>query len=318
MDGTGDEARIAALARLVESNPDAALHEVGTLASWWQEIGRVEDGRRLTELALQRSGHGATAPRVEALLAASELAFRQGDQDVASQRSAEALEIAHAIGKLHLAALAHVDLARVAYREGDAPAIEKHARAAARLAGDDQRARRGALHMLAWAAHTAGDRGLARNRFEESLDYRRQIGDPLSIAVEIANLGDLAAEDGDLGEAADRLCAALERMRDHDNRYFVVNTLPSVAAVAGLAGLDDACARLVGAGDAMAIATGLVPDPGNWSPVIDQVAARLGQRFEALRVEGAQLDATSAAALAIDTARSIADGARTGAGDDPG
>ena len=52
--------------------------------------------------------------------------------------------------------------------------------------------------------------------------------------------------------------------------------------------------------------------------MIDQVAARLGQRFEALRVEGAQLDATSAAALAIDTARSIADGARTGAGDDPG
>jgi len=85
-------------------------------------------------------------------------------------------------------ALAHTNLARIALRDGDAGAIERHAQAGIEASGEDLYARSRAVHMLAWAAHTAGDLARARALFVDSLELRRRLGDRLGQAVELSNL----------------------------------------------------------------------------------------------------------------------------------
>ncbi len=115
-----------------------------------------------------------------------ELAFRQGDQAAARSWTTQSLE--HAQLHPSTVALAHTNLARIALRDGDAGAIERHAQAGIEASGEDLYARSRAVHMLAWAAHTAGDLARARALFVDSLELRRRLGDRLGQAVELSNL----------------------------------------------------------------------------------------------------------------------------------
>lgn len=290
---------VAAVAWHLATDPEAALRMTAVLSAFWQEVGLVDDGRRLTDEALERAPAGVTKSSVESLLAAAELAFRQGDQATAEARSRQAIEAALQIGDRAAAAVGQTDLARIAYRAGDADRMEEHAGRALELAGDDVRARRGALHMLAWAAHTAGDRALARRRFEASLAFRREFGDRQQVAVEIANLADMALEDGATAEAAAGLAEVLVLARELGSQYLILNTLPSVAVLAALIGDHASSAMLIGATEALSRSSGLLPDPGNWQPILDGVGERLGERYEAALRNGAELGNEAAIELAL-------------------
>jgi tetratricopeptide (TPR) repeat protein len=296
----------AAVQYFLGSDPAAAMRMTAALPRFWQDAGRVDEGRRLTERAIEASVGPATQALARTLLAAAQLAFRQGDQAVAERRSHDAIAVGLEVGDHAAVALAHTDLARVAYRAGDAGRIEEHAQRALEIGGDDPLARRGALHMLAWAARTAGDLALAERRFEESLAFRREVGDRLSIAAEVGNLADLAAEKGDLAGAARRLEEVVEVGRELDSQYLILNLLQSLGGLAARAGDDEAAARLLGATEAMSRSSGLIPDPSNLQPLLDDAAARLGRRFDVLRAEGAALDQDAAVDLAARVARSVA------------
>ena len=298
---------VATLEQHLTSDPATALRLTAALGWLWQEIGRVDEGRRLTEQAIARSSGSPTPAFARSLLAAAELAFRQGDQAAAEQNSLRAIDAGEAAGDAGAVGLAYVHLARVAYRRGDAVLIEEHARRALEVGGADVGARRGGLHMLGWAAHTRGDLEGARRRFEESLAFREALGDRYGVAVESANLGDLAVDEGDLGEGARRLGDALVVARELRSTYLVLNLLPSLAIVAARAAEDEACARLVGATEALFEASGLIPDPGPWRTVAAEAVTRLGERFESLRAEGATLDEAAATNLGLRVAHSVAD-----------
>jgi tetratricopeptide (TPR) repeat protein len=293
---------VDAMEYLLEHEPDSALRLSAVLSGFWQDAARVDDGRRCTAAAIDAASAAPTKALARSLLVLAELAFRQGDQDDAEAACFRAIEVARAAQDDGTIALAHVNLARVAFRRGDAAAIEGHATEALRGAADDVNAWRGALHMLGWAAYTAGDLPLARSRFEESLAYRRQLGDPFSIAVEVANIGDLAIEAGDLGDGSRRLAEALRIGADLGSAYLVLNLLPSIAAIAGHLGRDADAARLMGAADAVSRSSGLLPDPGAWQPVLDEVEARLGDSFTTLRTEGAACEQAEAVARALEIA----------------
>jgi len=303
-----------ALATLSATDNQAALRLAGSLSAFWQDSGRVDEGRRATEALLADISQRDTGPYARALLVASELAFRQGDQDAAGGHARDAIELGQQSGDTGAVGLAHINLARVAYRAGDAEGIEREARRALAAAPDDLPTRRGALHMLAWAAYTAGDRRSARERFEDSIALRRELGDRFGVAVEEANVGDLAAEDGELQEAAARLGAALRVADDVGSRYLVLNLLPSIAAIAARTGADADCARLLGATDALSRVTGLIPDPGNWQSVFDDAKARLGEQFDRLTNEGRQLSERAAVDVALDVADRAAAGVDSAAG----
>lgn len=303
-----------AVETLVELDRPAALRLVGALSSHWQNAGQVEIGRELTERALQGASGAAASDQQfvaavpRALLTASELAFRQGDQEAARRRAHDAIRAAVLIEDYVTASLAESNLARVAYRDGDAPRIEKHARKALEYATDDVAARRGALHMLAWAAHTAGDMSEAKRRFSESLEFRRKTSGPLSVASELANIGDIAAEEGDLAGAARILGDVMKTSHELGSKYMLVNMFPSLASLASRAGLDEDAAVLFGAADAAAFEAGFIADP---NPPADAERAALRDRlgeghFAELLAAGTSLGNDAAVARALDVATQVA------------
>lgn len=291
-----------AVRELMAFDCEGALRLVGALSVFWQDTGRVGTGRALTDEVIERCGDTSAAAAPRALLASSELAFRQGDQESAIGRARAAIAEAAGFGDRGTAALAHVNLARVAFRAEDGDEIERQARLALAIGGSDPAARRGGLHMLAWAAYTRGDLDLAKQRFLESLDYRVSLGDRLAAAAEIANLADLAAEQGNHLEALTRLREALTTAREVGSTYLILNLLPSFATVAAAVGAWEAAARLLGATDAMIEESGLQPDPGAWQPALDAAAVSHGPRFAHLRAEGRALSRDEAIALALETA----------------
>ena len=305
----------AAVEYLIDNDRAAAMRLVGALAGYWQDAGLVEEGRALTERALE-NGHrlagrdsdiALAIPR--ALLTSSELAFRQGDQSVARKRALDAVRAAILVEDRPTAAMAHNNLARIAFRNRDAGEIEAHARKALALAGDDTLARRGALHMLAWAAHTAGDLDEAERRFQESLEYRRRVAGPVSVAVEMSNLADLELERGNVARAAQLHAEALEVSHRDGSVYMLVNGLPSFAAMALKAGLAEDAALLLGAADAIANFARMTPDPGNeLTSERAELDRRLGpERYVTLAAKGASLSTDEAVELAKRVAAQIAD-----------
>lgn len=297
----------AAVECLAAIDPPAALRLAGSSSRLWQDAGLVDEGRRVVDLAISAAFAEPTRALGRSLLIASDLAFRQGDQATTETRALEAIQVAGQVGDRSTAAIAHANLARIAFRNGDAPEIERHARQALEVAGDDAMGRRNALHMLAWAAHTAGDLPEARRRFESSLDFRRTLGDRLAIAVELSNLGDLSATEGDLSSAAEQLAEALTIGHELGSRYLAVNLLPSFAGLAASAGDDEAGVRLSGAAENAARSSGLVPDPGGYGAgAEDSLRVRVEPaRFAQLFEEGAELTLDESIELALRIARSI-------------
>lgn len=262
---TADELE-PAVRRLLSSGRTADAMAMTTgLQTYWQDSGRAGLGQALAEAALDAAENDPTIERslrARTMLTAGELAFRQGDQEAAAAWSESAVAEATAADDPVTAALAEVSLARIAFREGDAGRIASYSRQALDRAGPDPRVQRAAFHMLAWAAHTAGDRALAIDWFERSLAVRRVMNDPFGIAVELSNLGDMAMEAGDLAQAATYIEDALRTAVRLENLYLLTSLIGSCGALAGEAGHAEEAATLLAAADAAYASTSLVPDPG--------------------------------------------------------
>ena len=304
----------SALRFLIDDDRAAALRLAGLLTSFWEDTGRVDEGRRLTDDALEGQHRAATLDRdvaaaiPRALLAASDLAFRQGDQDEARRQARAAIRAAVLIEDHRAAGQAELSLSRVAFRDRDGEAIDKHARKALEYGRGDGKVKRGALHMLAWAAYTKGDLDEAERRFEESLAFRRDAeSGPVSIASELSNLGDIAVERGDLRRGSRYLAEALQLASQARSQYMIVNLLPSFAALAVRAQRHEDAARLFGVADGVAAAAGLIPDPGGeHAESRDEARKQLGEAaFATLLAEGARASTDDAVQLAQNLADQI-------------
>lgn len=158
-----------------------------------------------------------------------ELAFRQGDQTQAETATTRARDAAATAGDTWLEADAETNLARIAFRDGDADRIRWHATRVEELAGGRLRLRTKAEHMLGWAADTAGGHAGAVAHFEANADLYRELGDTLGEAMEPANLADLAMEVDDDESAAAYLARALGTPGIAEDRYLA----PSLVRSAG-------------------------------------------------------------------------------------
>jgi tetratricopeptide (TPR) repeat protein len=291
-----------ALRVLLREDALAAVRLAGQLSAFWQDAGDAATGRELTAAAIAAGAVGAAdaASMARAVLVAADLAFRQGDQSEASRLADEAIDLATKANDPRTAALAWLDHARVAFRDSDAPGIEAASHQAQGVAPGDPVVHRGVLHMLAWAAYTAGDIDEARRRFEESLALRRQQGSRIGVASELSNLGDLAMEAGDRIAASQYLREAYAIGLELGSQYILVNTLPSLAVLA--AGDEPArAARLFGAADALARDSGLMPDPGaDHTEDRSSLRTSMGaERFDGLVADGAALGLEASTALAL-------------------
>ncbi len=280
LDRRADDLLAAAEVLVRSGNHERALRLVGALSGYAQASGRVDEVRALADDVLhatpERQPSGSVLAR--ALLTKGELAFRQAHQSAAATATEAALAAAQASGDSGTAARAQMNLARVAFRDGDAPRIFEHAEQMLGLAGDDFRLKAGAIHMLAWAEYTAGNLPAAIARFEENVDLYRSVGNLVGVAAELANLGDLAAEGGDLERAATLLGQSLEVAISTDSRYLLPSLLASAAALAGARGRYAETVELAAAADEQYALAGLTPDPGGVHARVRETAvAALGR-----------------------------------------
>jgi tetratricopeptide (TPR) repeat protein len=247
---------------LTAGDEDAALRLVASLRIYAQDSGRVDEVRSLADDLVERVGHGGQSEalaRVE--LVRGELSFRQGDQESATEATRAARTLAASVGDRLTQGRAELNLARIAFRDGDAERIAAHARAAAD-AVDDTRVQLGAVHMLGWAAYTAGDTDGAILRFEETARAYAERGDRVGLGGELANLGDLALEQGDMERARAYLEQALDVGVETDSRYLIPGVLMSVANFAGDAKRYEQALELAAAAEIQYKHAGLTPDPG--------------------------------------------------------
>jgi tetratricopeptide (TPR) repeat protein len=287
---------------------DALAGLLGSLSPFWQEWGRVDEGVELTSAALERYGalaSGRAWARVH--LALGELAFRQGSQTLALTETQTAAAAGQAADDAGLEAEAETNLARIAFRDGDADRIHRHARRVEVLANGDTRLLTKATHMLGWAAYTAGDLPAAMGFFEHNADLYRQLSDLEGEAMEWANLGDLALEAGDPAAALGYLTTAFAVPGLADNRYLAPSLVRSAAVLLGSLEHDAEAMELLGAAQAMYRTAGLEPDPGDEAAVQveEAVRRRLGDRAPRLESIGAELDFTEAFTRAEAALRSV-------------
>jgi tetratricopeptide (TPR) repeat protein len=294
----------AAVRCLIEAGaPEEACDLVGALSVFWQDTGKVQHGRELTETVLAATAAEQRSQAVaRARLVLGELAFRQGDQAVAREASMIARDIGKELGDRWIEGRSETNLARVAFRDGEVSRIFEHAQRVCDLAGDNLRLQSGGVHMLAWAHHTAGEVQEALDLFEKNAALFRQIGNEEGEASELANIGDLALEAGDIERARYQLTRAFSLPAATASNYLLPSLVRSVAVLAGLTGDDEGCVLLVAAADAMYGRFGLTPDPGDeLSPrVLNAARQRLG--VDAVRAQEVRA-ATMSADDVVERAR---------------
>jgi len=298
LDTRADELRDAADVLLNAGDHTAALRLVGSLSRYAQASGRVDEVRALAEWVLAHVSHDVEpAVRARAQLTTGELAFRQGDQAAATAATQAALASAESAGDTTTAARAEMNLARIAFRDGDAVRITRHAERMLELAPHDPALKPGAVHMLAWAAYTAGEVGTAIERFQENVELYRVAGNLVGMASELGNLGDLAAEAGDLDGAAGYLLQALDLAQSMNNQYLLPALLASAATLAAARDRYEESIELAAAAERRYALAGLMPDPSDElseevrsrarRAVAPERAQELEARGEARSLEGA-------------------------------
>ena len=292
-----------AIDSLLESDDlENALDLAGALSAFWQDIGRVDEGRRITEALLtSHRDHPPTRALARAHLVLGELAFRQGDQAVARASTTTAGLIAGELRDEWIMGRAELNLARVAFRDDDAPRIFEHARRVLEIAGDNYRLRSGAIHMLAWAEYTAGDLPSATRHFAENVSLYRASGNRMGEASELGNLADLAVEAGDLDSAGGYLRQAFAVRGVAANRYLAPSLIRSVGVLAALQGRHDLGLDLIAASERQYEDFGWIADPGDeLTPRVRQTAVEaLGAEASAIELQGRKRSLEDAVSLAM-------------------
>jgi tetratricopeptide (TPR) repeat protein len=275
----GEDIAAAVESLLAAEEHDAALDLAGSLSSYWQDAGKVDQGRELTADLLARVKPSDALAYGRAQLVLGELAFRQGDQETAADATGAALGVAEVAGDTQLAARAENNLARIAFRDGDAERIHHHAERVLALAGDDPHLRTGGVHMIGWGHYTAGDVAAAVEMFEQNVATHRASGNGFGEAAELGNIADLLAEDGQVDQAADYLRRALAVPGLRGNSYLGPSLVRSAGVIVAQRGAHAAALELIGAADALYDRYGIIADPGEEVPhaLMEAMLAAVGQ-----------------------------------------
>jgi tetratricopeptide (TPR) repeat protein len=202
-------------------------------------------------------------------------------------------------------ATAYGGLARCALMAGDLDLARRHARACERIhrARGDEGALDYPLHVLAYADYIAGDDERARAGFEEALELNRRLGNRRAVARELTNLGSVETRAGNPERAQQLSDEALRLALEIENPLLVTYCVINLAGVASARGGHERAARLLGAGEAMMEAAGMILNPGTaieYERHVDRTRTALGEaEYERAVRAGRELDRAAAIQYAI-------------------
>ncbi len=183
LDREAHNIRAAVTWSLEADDPDLGLRTIGSTWRWFQQRGRLREGRALLAELLARPSDDLLL-RIRGLAAQGGLAYWMDDAAGAGLAYRERFALAAELGDRGLLADAHYDLGFLAMIAQDGPGLREHEERALELylaAGRLEDAVR-ARQALVLAVFLAGDYPAAHALEEENLEQFRQAGSQYEIA----------------------------------------------------------------------------------------------------------------------------------------
>ncbi|MDQ3863197.1 MAG: tetratricopeptide repeat protein, partial [Actinomycetota bacterium] len=242
----------AALDWSLENEPQTALTLASILGHFWYRYGRIREGRRWLEAALERTADVESPSRARALRLAGVLAEESGLYEQARERHEQGLALYRRLDDREGIATSLTGLGALAYAVGDLKQAVSLTQESLALKQDlgDQRALMSSRNNLGEMMQAAGELAKAQGLFEENLQSEEISGDEWGSAVTRLNLGTLAVEQGEPARAETLLLEALRAFRDLGDEDAVTECLESLAGAAGARRASKTAAILFGAAEA--------------------------------------------------------------------
>lgn len=226
----------AALEWAVEANEgDLAQSLCSRLCAFWQTRGYLSEGRTWLTRALGLADGPPTAARADALNAAGNIAWSQGDYTAARAWHETGLALRRELGDRAAVARSLHNLGIVAMHQGDYAAAQRlHAESLAikRELGNTFGIAN-SLNELGILASAQNELNSATAYHTDSLALRRELGDTQGIAISLINLGALAVHQGRWDQARTQCAESLTFFRevgDKDGMAIALANLGRLAA----------------------------------------------------------------------------------------
>jgi len=177
---------------LAQGRSDLALKLGASLWRFWYMHSHYSEGRTFLTAALA-AGSGNQVARCQALEGLGNMAYVQGDYDLAQQLLNEGLSLSYRLhDKANTARLLN-SLGNIAYMHGEYPTAGEHYRLALQLSRElgNKRVIASTLSNLGNVAYNQVAYAEAEQCYRESLQVSRQAGDQLFIAYALSSLGNL-------------------------------------------------------------------------------------------------------------------------------
>jgi DNA-binding CsgD family transcriptional regulator/tetratricopeptide (TPR) repeat protein len=298
----------AVLARALENGEfDLGLKVAGSLGGFWLVRGRLSEGRRWLEAALEGRIGASDSARARALLRAGLIAREQGDQERSVELLGEALALARKLGDKTTAASALLNLGWAALLRDElqrASELTQESLTLQRETNDYVGVAR-ALTVLGLLANARGDHERAMALHEESLGLAREVQEASGIVLSLM-LGALASLGQGNHRRAGELCEeGLESSWRLKMVHPTASHLQIAASVAGSQGQPVLSARLWGAAEASLASVGLELAPLErrfYEPYIAAARSRIGAvAFEAAWAEGRKMTIDEAVQYTLES-----------------
>jgi non-specific serine/threonine protein kinase len=219
---------------LVEAGSGGGLRLCAALRRFWWTRGHLSEGREWCVRFLGKAGPEERTPeRANALNAAGQLAFYQGDYHAARAQHEESLAARRQLGDRKGVAGSLINLGNVALEQGDYPSartLYEESLTNWRELGD-RTGTATALNNLGIVACDQRDYCSARAFYEESLAIARELGHRGGTANQLHNLGHVAYEQGDYPAARALFEESLAIERALGNRGGIADSLISLGDV---------------------------------------------------------------------------------------
>jgi predicted ATPase/DNA-binding XRE family transcriptional regulator len=264
LDAEHENLRAALSWAIKGASREEGLRLTGALGPFWFVRGYITEGRRWLDAALAAAEGLPPGPALaEALAAAGQLAFMQGDHETAITMHNRRLPIHRQVAdKRGLAeTLSHLAMAMMLsddYQQAEA-LVEESLSLYREM--DDLYGIAVSLNSMGTQARSRREYARAIALFEESLALFEQIGNQYESIHPISSLGQVAYEQGDYARAKEFFWCALNTAYELGYTRGIAFTLSRVARTAAAQGELERAATLSGAADALYNATSITQSP---------------------------------------------------------
>jgi len=278
----------------------------GALTYYWTYNGLAAEGRRWTELALQRVGDATPELQAGVLLSAGILSSHLNDFEKSKGSLQKAHTLYKQLGNERKAAwcLMYLGFASIESADGMQQGVELVRACMARFHQfGDQGGEAMASIVLGEIARVAGDYAAAKNYYEEGLILVKQSGERLREAMFLENLGFVANHAKDYELAQDYIKKSLVIFLDMGSPMGILSILGGLSGPIAALGYPKKAARLLGAANARLETLGADDSPADQVEIrlsIQNLRAELGEEeYANAWAEGQKLTYQEAAEYAL-------------------